>query len=59
MMGTRFIQALATIHIGDLSEDYIQTREIKPLLWVKYIDNISTIWTYLLEEFEEFLDKPN
>ena len=39
-MGTRLAPALATIHIVDLEEDYIQTRKQKPLLWVRYIDDV-------------------
>ena len=54
-MGTRLAPALATIYIGELEEDYIQSRLKKPLLWVRYIDDIFTIWTYPLVDFEQFL----
>lgn len=58
-MGTRLAPALATIYIGDIEEAYIQTRDKKPLLWVRYIDDIFTIWTHSLHDFEEFLEELN
>ena len=58
-MGTRLAPALATIYIGDLEEDYIQTRQKKPFLWVRYIDDIFTIWTHSLEDFEDFFENLN
>ena len=58
-MGTRLTPALATIHIGNLEEDYIQTRQQKLLLWVRYIVDFLIIWTHSFVEFEEFLEGLN
>ena len=32
---------------------------MEPLLWVRYIDDVFTIWTHPIEDFEEFLDGLN
>ena len=55
-MGTRLAPALATIYLGDLEEAYMETKTKQPLLWVRYIDDIFTIWTYSIEEFYDFLE---
>ena len=53
------IDWLATIYLGDLEEANIKTTTKQPLLWVKCIDDILTIWTYSMEEFYNFLEGLN
>ena len=54
-MGTKLAPALATIYIGDLEENFIKHRTRQPLLWVRYIDDVFTIWPHSKEDFEYFL----
>ena len=58
-MGTKLAPALATIYIGDLEENFIQSREDKPLLWVRYIDDVFMIWTHAREKLDHFLNDLN
>ena len=58
-MGTRLAPALATIYLGDLEEAYLDSVIKQPMLWVRYIDDVFTIWTHSLEECYEFLDGLN
>ena len=50
-MGTKLAPALATIYIGDLEEAYLDTATKQPILWVRYIDDIFTLWTYPIRGF--------
>ena len=54
-MGTKLAPALSTIYIGDLEESFIESRMLKPELWVRYIDDVFLIWAHPLSEFEAFL----
>ena len=58
-MGTKLAPALATIYIGDLEELFIESRTLKPDLWVRYIDDVFMIWSHPLSEFEAFLEDLN
>ena len=55
-MGTKMAPALATIFVRDLKETFLQEHSKKPLLWVRYIDDVFSIWMYPLNEFYDFLD---
>ena len=54
-MGTKLAPALATIYIGHLEESFLAGRKLKPELWLRYIDDVFMLWTYLLNEFHAFL----
>ena len=36
--------------------DFLETQTVRPLLWLKYIDNVFFIWKEKEEELEEFLE---
>ena len=54
-MGTKLAPALATIYIGDLEEAFIQDRDWKPTLWLRYIDDVFMIWPHPREQLDNFL----
>ena len=54
-MGTKLAPALATIYIGDLKEAFLDASTKQPILWVRYIDDVFTIWTHTLQDFKDFL----
>ena len=58
-MGTKLAPAPATIYIGDLEESFIENRELKSDLWVRYINDIFNVWSQSLEEFNVFLSDLN
>ena len=58
-MGTKLAPALATIYIGDLEEQFLESRVLKPELWVRYIDDVFLVWAHPLSEFEAFLQDLN
>lgn len=58
-MGTKFAPALATIYIGDLEEAFIESRDKKPDLWVRYIDDVFLVWSHTREELNKFLRELN
>ena len=58
-MGTKLAPALATIYIGDLEETFIEGRDIKPDLWVRYIDDVFMIWSHTRGELDTFLRELN
>ena len=58
-MGTKLAPALATIYIGDLEEQFLENRPLKPELWVRYIDDVFLVWAHPLSEFETFLEDLN
>ena len=43
----------------DLEESFINSRSLKPDLWVRYIDDVFMIWPHPLGEFEIFLEDLN
>ena len=39
--------------------DFLETQVVKPLVWLRYIDDIFFIWNESEEKFDEFLDNLN
>ena len=48
-MGAKLAPALATIYIGNLEEKFINSREDKPVIWFRYIDDVFMVWTHTRE----------
>ena len=57
-MGTKMAPAYANCFMHLLELQILETQELKPLLWKKYIDDILMLWTHSIEELETFLQKP-
>ncbi|CAM4659574.1 unnamed protein product [Lepidochelys olivacea] len=53
-MGTRMAPQYANIFMADLEQRFLSTRPLKPLLYLRYIDDIFIIWTHGKEALEEF-----
>ena len=58
-IGTNLAPVLATIYTGNLEEGFLQSCFKKPLLWVRYTEDIFMIWTHSLDDFDEFLVELN
>ena len=58
-MGTSLAPALATIVVADLEEDFLARQPLKPLFWMRYIDDILSVWHHSSEELGRFLKELN
>ena len=38
---------------------FLETQEIKPLVWFRYIDHVFSIWTHGKEKLHSFLEELN
>ncbi|XP_072033107.1 uncharacterized protein [Amphiura filiformis] len=54
-MGTRMTPSGACLFMGRLEEDFLNSAAYKPLIWLRYIDDIFLIWTHGHEELENFI----
>ena len=46
VIGTKFVLLYACIYIDRVEQDFLETQELQPLLWLSYINNIFFIWTH-------------
>ena len=42
-----------------VGQDFLETQELQPLLWLGFIDDIFFIWNYGKEELKKFMEKFN
>ena len=50
-MGTSLAPTLATIVVADLEEGYLCRAPLKPLSWLRYVDNVFAIWPHTDNHF--------
>ena len=58
-IGTKFAPPYAILFMADLEEKILSTSEKKPMIWLRYIDDIFFIWEHGEESLEKFLNKLN
>ena len=51
-IGTKFAPPYACIYMDRVEQDFLETQELQPLLWLRYIDDIFFIWTHGKEELK-------
>ena len=51
--------AYASLFMGKLEMDFLNSREIKPSMWFRFLDDIFLIWDGKLEDLHTFLDDLN
>ncbi|XP_060600672.1 uncharacterized protein LOC132754094, partial [Ruditapes philippinarum] len=54
-MGSSMAPAYASLFMGKLEKDFIESRNIKPTLWLRFLDDIFLIWDDTREELENFI----
>ncbi len=54
-MGTRMAPSGACLFMGRLEEERLSSASHKPLVWLRYIDDIFLIWTHGQEELDRFI----
>ena len=42
-----------------VEQDFLETKELQPFLWLRSIDSIFCIWTHGKEELKKFMEKFN
>ena len=45
--------------MDSVEQDFLERQELKPLLWLRYIDDIAFIWTHGKEELKKFMEEFN
>lgn len=58
-MGAVFSPTIANIYMSTIVRDFIQTQTVKPLTFVRYIDDIFMIWTDTHDKLNNFLTDLN
>ena len=58
-IGTKFAPPYACIFMDKVETDFLEMQTVKPLVWLRYIDDIFFVWNESEEKLEEFLDNLN
>ena len=58
-IGTKFAPPYACIFMDQVETQFLKAQQCKPLVWLKYIDDIFFIWTHGKESLTKFLDDFN
>ena len=56
-MGTKCAPAFANIYMNQVEEKYVYTHTTKPLIWLRFIDDIFCVFTCSKPEIEAFVDE--
>ncbi|XP_072020239.1 uncharacterized protein [Amphiura filiformis] len=54
-IGTRMAPSGACLFMGRLEEKFLSVATKKPLIWLRYIDDVFLIWTHGEEELDNFI----
>ena len=54
-IGTKFALPYACICLDRLENDFFEIQTLKPLVWLRYIDDVFFIWTHSEEELKELI----
>ena len=58
-IGTKFAPPYACIFMDEVETSFLETQEMKPLVWFRYIDDVFFIWTHGQEKLDSFLEELN
>ena len=58
-MGTKMAPAYANLFMAVLEEDFLSKRNLKPSMYIRYIDDIFMIWPHSETDLMSFLDDFN
>ena len=58
-IGTKFAPPYACIFMDEVETSFLETQEIKPFVWFRYIDDVFFIWTHGQEKLDSFLEELN
>ena len=58
-MGTKMAPSYASLFMGKLEMDFIDSCDKKPLVWLRFLDDIFMIWNHSEEDLHNFVSKLN
>ena len=58
-IGTKFAPPYACIYMDEVETEFLETQNFKPLVWMRYIDDIFFIWTHGEEKLKNFMNEFN
>ena len=58
-MGSPMAPACASLFMGKLEQDFIQSRSLGPSTWLRFLDGIFMVWDHSLESLHSFIDALN
>ena len=58
-IGTKFAPPYACLFMDKIETAFLETQELQPLVWFRYIDSILFIWTHGEQELQTFLRSLN
>lgn len=58
-MGTRMAPSYANLYMGSLETKFLNSQILKPLTWLRFIDDIFMIWPHSLQTLNTFLSQLN
>ena len=58
-VGTKFAPPYACIYMDKTETDFLKTQDLKPFIWLRYIDDIFFVWTHGEAELKRFMEKLN
>ena len=58
-MGTKMAPSYANIFMGRLEKQLLKSVDLKPDLWLRFIDDIDMHWAHSLTELQKFLETAN
>ena len=58
-MGSPMAPAYASLFMGKLEQDFIQSRSLGPSTWLRFFGDIFMVWDHSLESLHSFIDALN
>ena len=58
-IGKKFAPPYACIFVDKLELNFLKTQTLRPIVWFRYIDDVSFLWTNGEENFKKFLGNLN
>ena len=58
-MGSPMAPAYASLFMGKLEQEFLESRDLVPSLWLRFLDDIFIVWDHSLESLHSFIDALN
>ncbi|XP_053391936.1 uncharacterized protein LOC128554662 [Mercenaria mercenaria] len=58
-MGSSMAPAYASLFMGKLETDFLESYHLKPTAWLRFLDDIFMIWDHSLADLKDFIKKLN
>ena len=58
-MGSPMAPSYASLFMGKLEKDFLESRDLVPSVWLRFLDDIFMVWDHSLESLHSFIDALN